>query len=93
MLAFVQQYAAIGLIVVGAAGFLYSQRAWLWSFMPKRNPLRIAPATLPDEDEDTLDFHALARLRHRFERLKCKEGLEACTTQQTHFFHGPEGSH
>lgn len=40
--------------------------------------------------DDAGDFAALAKLRKRFETANCAEGIAACDTCLTHFFHGTE---
>lgn len=87
----VQQSLAYALLAVGGGGFLLSNRAtigkglsWLFSLGGSAAPAIAA-------DDDTADFQALARIQHRFERLNCKEGIDACTVCLTHFFHGHPG--
>lgn len=63
-----------------------------WQFWPSLSAIPGKfkwPATpaMTDEDDDVADFKALRRLRARFERLKSKDGLEACATCLAHFDH------
>ena len=41
-------------------------------------------------DPDVLDFKAAKRLRERFKKLHCDEGLQAMQTVFEHFFHEEE---
>ncbi len=79
------QIAAVALIAVGGIGALWSNRQTLAGLLPKS-------IGFGGGDVDTLDFQAHNRLQKRFERLKCKEALDACVTQLQHFYHD-EGSH
>lgn len=81
------QIAAMALLAVGGVGFLLANRGTVAGWLPK-----FSGGTSASLDENTLDFQALDRVQKRFARLKCKEGLDACSIQLQHFYHG-EGEH
>lgn len=80
------QYAkqAVGLAILAYAAWLYwpNVKGWLggikWPFSGKTE----SPAI-----DDAADFAALKRLRDRFERLGCKDGMTAINTATAHFWH------
>lgn len=88
MIALIQQYAAYAMIFVGGVGLAAHYGSWAIS---KFGNIKLPTIGAAPPDDDTNDFQALARLQHRFERLNCKEGIDACTTCLTHFFHGHPG--
>lgn len=90
----VQQIVAIALIAVGGIGFVAMNWGKVAGFLGRIWPAGGKTATVPtvELDQNTLDFQALDRVQKRFARLKCKEGLDACSVQLQHFYHG-EGEH
>lgn len=83
------QFGALVVIVVGVIGLVMSNWGKVTAFFArfKTTGGTIITQTQPATDDDTLDFQAHGRLHKRFTRLKCPEGLAACSVQLQHFYH------
>lgn len=86
------QLMALVAMGIGVVGFLFVNRGAVGTFLSRFKPSGGTTVTPPpvSTDDDTLDFQAHGRLHKRFTRLECKEGLEACSVQLQHFYHGAE---
>lgn len=84
------QLVALIAMVIGVIGFLFVNRGAVGTFLSRFKWGGVTTTTSPPitTDDDTLDFQAHGRLHKRFTRLACKEGLEACSVQLQHFYHG-----
>jgi len=79
-------WASIGLGLTLAVYVFWPGIKAAWSNLPSGGG---TPA-VANEDGDMADFKALRRLRARYERMKCPEGLAACDECLRHFDHkGP----
>lgn len=85
------QLGAVVLIVIGMIGFVYQNWGMFGDFfsrfIPGKKTTITTTAPAVAADDDTLDFQAHGRLHKRFTRLKCPEGLAACSVQLQHFYH------
>jgi hypothetical protein len=78
------------LAIAGIAYVAYYYRGWIFEqFAKVKLPSAPAPTPIaaPVIDEDAAEFQSLHKLRKRFERNKCKEGIQAVDVCLTHFFH------